>query len=626
MKGKRATNKRRYMPGLDGFRGLAVLAVIFYHMNFSWAAGGLLGVTVFFVLSGYLITNILLTDWETKGKIQLKRFWWRRIRRLFPAMYAMLLVVFVWITLFDRALLAPLREDFLSVIFYFSNWWFIIKDHSYFASYETPSLVGHFWSLAIEEQFYILWPILIIAMMLIFKKRGVGIFWTMLILAAISTVWMGYLYEPGADPSRVYYGTDTRAFSLLIGAALAVVWPSNKLSEKVGISQRIFLDTIGLIVLVIIGAVVFYTDQFSEFMYTGGMFLFSILVAILLAVLAHPASILAKVMSFKPLRWAGLRSYAMYLWHYPIVILIGSSYYNDGTWSWTVVLQLILIAVIAELSWRYIEEPVKNGAIENWWKRVRNKTWNFSDMIAQHAMKVVTFLTLFAIAVIGFISAPAFEVTQEEKVESIEVVADEEEKKAAEAEARRLEEEAERLRQEKESLEQRKQLAIEQLHQEQVTVIGDSVMLAAVDHLREQFPALSANVKIGRQMAAAPPIIQELANAGQLGQHVVLGLGSNGNFNTNTLKKALNALGEDRSVYLITTRIRNNWQENVNANLKSVAELYDNVEIIDWHALSADHPEWFEPDKTHLNITGAKAYTDIIVRAMEERVARQVEK
>lgn len=217
-----AKQKLPYIPALDGLRALAVFAVIFYHMGLVWAPGGLLGVTIFFVISGYLITSLLLIEWDNNGSINLPQFWLRRIRRLFPAIVLVVLVVGILCIIFNHALFTKLREDMWAALCWVTNWWYILRDVSYFEALGAPSPLTHFWSLAIEEQFYLVWPVIL----LLAHKFGAKRSWmrnATLILMALSVLEMAFMYSPEADPSRVYYGTDTRAFSLLIGAALAFV-------------------------------------------------------------------------------------------------------------------------------------------------------------------------------------------------------------------------------------------------------------------------------------------------------------------------------------------------------------------------------------------------------------------
>ena len=223
--------KSRYIPALDGLRALAVLGVIAYHMGMAWMPGGLLGVTVFFVLSGYLITSLLLIEWDSTGTIDLPQFWLRRVKRLFPAIAFVIIVTAVLCTLFDHSLLTKLREDMWAALCWVTNWWYILRDVSYFDALGAPSPVTHFWSLAIEEQFYVVWPVVLILAHKFGVKRT-HMRNATFVLALASALEMAILFNPDADPSRVYYGTDTRAFSLLIGAWLAFVWPSNQLGAN----------------------------------------------------------------------------------------------------------------------------------------------------------------------------------------------------------------------------------------------------------------------------------------------------------------------------------------------------------------------------------------------------------
>lgn len=318
----------RYMAGLDGLRALAVIAVIAYHLNERWAPGGLLGVGVFFVLSGYLITDILITQWKTLGKVELRTFWIRRARRLLPALLLMLIAAGAWILLFDRPRMASLQEEVLAGLTYVSNWWLIFRQVSYFESFGPPSPLGHLWSLSVEEQFYLLWPILLL-LGLKFTPRRAQLAGLTLAGAAVSAAAMAWLYEPGTDPSRVYYGTDTRAFGLLIGAALAMVWPSRKLSSDIAPAARRTMDALGAAGLGTIGFMIWRTDEYDAFLYNGGLVMLSLSAAVVVAVLAHPASRLAGLLSVKPLKWIGVRSYGIYLWHYPVIVLTSPAV-DDG--------------------------------------------------------------------------------------------------------------------------------------------------------------------------------------------------------------------------------------------------------------------------------------------------------
>src|SRR5215210_3121354 len=257
-------HSQRYMPGLDGLRAIAVLAVIAYHLNPASAPGGLLGVGVFFTLSGYLITDLLLGQREATGRLQLGDFWLRRARRLLPALFLMLAVVVAWVTLLDRSLLPGLRGDVLAAVGYVSNWWNIVREASYFARFGPPPPLDHLWSLAVEEQFYLIWPWLL-WLGLRYVPGRYALAGLTLAGATLSAVAMALIYQPGVDPTRVYEGTDTRAFGLLIGAALAMVWPSRRLRADLALRRLLLLDGAGGVGLVVIALLIWQTNQYSAF-------------------------------------------------------------------------------------------------------------------------------------------------------------------------------------------------------------------------------------------------------------------------------------------------------------------------------------------------------------------------
>ena len=363
------TQNHRYIAGLDGLRAFAVLAVVAYHFNFSWAAGGFLGVDVFFVISGYLITSNILTLQESEINFSLREFWIRRIRRLLPAAYVMIIAVFVWTMIFKPEMVATVKCDAASSIVYASNWWYIFHKVSYFNSFGSPSPLKNLWSLAVEEQFYIVWPIILITGLKVFKKRE-KLSNIVFMAALCSAILMAILYKPGADPSRVYYGTDTRAFELLIGSWLAIVYPMKRLySKKKSIKQRSMLNITSTITFAIFIISVIFVNEYQTFLYRGGMLLISLNAAILIACACHPSSYLGRLLSWKPLSWLGKRSYGVYLWHYPIIVLSTPVYEIGNPSYWRVGLQLVITIIIAEISYRFIEMPIRKNGFRGVFKR-----------------------------------------------------------------------------------------------------------------------------------------------------------------------------------------------------------------------------------------------------------------
>jgi peptidoglycan/LPS O-acetylase OafA/YrhL len=382
---------QRYMPGLDGLRALAVAAVIAYHLNMPWAPGGLLGVGVFFTLSGYLITDLLLGSWHTTNNLQLRDFWLRRARRLLPALFVMLAAVTIWVALADRSQLGALRGDVFAASAYVSNWWLALQHVSYFARFGPPSPLGHLWSLAVEEQFYLIWPWLLLAGLIWLGRRrlreqhkypgldrGVTNLLPLavvtLVLAALSAGEMALLYQPSFDPSRVYDGTDTRAFGLLFGAALAMVWPSRALRPKVTPGARRLIDGIGILGLIGIFLLIGLTNQYSPFLYRGGLVLLSLATVLVVASATHPASRMGRLLGVRPLRWTGVRSYGIYLWHYPVIVLTTATV-AAHTDLGRDALQVGATVVLADLSWRLIETPIRHGALGRTLAEAKSFSW-----------------------------------------------------------------------------------------------------------------------------------------------------------------------------------------------------------------------------------------------------------
>ena len=371
---KPAGGSQRYVPGLDGLRALAVLAVIAYHIGLSWAPGGLLGVGVFFTLSGYLITDLLLSHQQATGRLGMLEFWRRRGRRLLPALFVMLAVVAGWVALRQSAQLPALRGAMAAAAGYVSNWWLIAQNSSYFARFGPPSPLGHLWSLAVEEQFYLLWPWLLwLALRCTAgqpqrSRRRLLIAGTAA-LATASALAMAILYHPGYDPTRVYDGTDTRAFALLIGAGLAFACPSRAMVAAVTVRRRRLLEGTGFAGLIVIGLLIWRTTQYSPFLYRGGFVILSVATAAVVWAVSSPASRVGRALGAQPLRWLGVRSYGIYLWHYPIIVLTTPGAGTPGLARGTV--QVAASIAAAALSWRYIEEPIGHGAIGRWRAQVR---------------------------------------------------------------------------------------------------------------------------------------------------------------------------------------------------------------------------------------------------------------
>lgn len=614
----------RYIRSLDGLRGLAVLAVIAYHLNFNWALGGFLGVTIFFVLSGYLITNLLLIEYERNNTINLMNFWIRRARRLLPGMITVLLAVTAWATLFAQPFLSRLRDDFIPALFYYSNWWYIFQDLSYFEAMSTPSVLTHFWSLAIEEQFYIIWPLLIVGAFLckLNKKQIVNL---TLLFAVLSALIMALFYSPTVDPSRVYYGTDTRAFSLLIGAALAFIWPSQKLSQTMPTYLRRIMDVIGAICLMAILIMVVLVNQYDSFLYLGGMLLVSILTALLLAVLIHPASKLSVIMTFKPLTWFGERSYSIYLWHYPIILFTSSQNRTGDTSIVIILLQMALTLVFAALSYKYIENPIRKGAISNFYKKVRSSEWSMKQITHWQWFTVACTILLISISLVGLanksvgvsqLQGSEAAQTSEQNETSTEKVTENQKQEHAIIEEESSSNDTEKVEETNKENVADSQKEATDYH---ISIIGDSVMVNVEPYIKDLFPNTDVDASIGRQMYESPQLIKSIKQNNNLGDFVIIALGTNGAFTSAQLSDVIASIGSEHQILLINTRVPKNWESIVNKRLEEAVNNDSSIRLIDWYSFSSGHDEYFDNDGVHLTQTGAKAYADMIAAEIRKQ-------
>lgn len=600
---KPARPKSRYIPSLDGLRAFAVLSVIAYHMSMPWAKGGLLGVTIFFVLSGYLITSLLVIEFQGTGRIDLPQFWLRRIRRLFPAIVFSVVVIAVLCTIFNHALLTKLRPDVIPSLFFFNNWWQIFHNVSYFDALGAPSPVTHFWSLAIEEQFYLVWPVLLFVLMKLgVKKRTLSIM--TLALALLSAIDMAVLFDPHGDPSRVYYGTDTRAFSLLIGAWLAFVWPSNQLgatdSVSIGANARRALDGVGIAAFIGLVLMVAFADGFSPFLYRGGLVLCSVLTAIVIAVLVHPASILGKFWGLSPFVWIGKRSYGIYLWHYPMLLLIiPQSGIVETPW-WMLLVALAAIFAISAFSYTFVENPIRHGAIGTLLADIANHRTTLAEWVREHIVPVVAAAALVLIAVGGLIFVP-----DTSALEGGDLLKDESAQIGGPT-AGALSESAEDVH-----------VASSDAKLD-ILMIGDSVSVRAIPNFQETFPYGAIDAAVNRQLYVGQSIYQTYADQNIVGNVVVFALGTNGVATDEQLDTLIDAVGSDKRIWFINTRSTTSWMAETNDALARAAERHENVSLIDWYNLSASHGDWFDGDGTHLSANGAQAYVDMVHSAVAD--------
>ena len=659
-----AARSSGYMPALDGLRAFAVLAVVLYHLGVPSTQGGLIGVTVFFVISGYLITKLLLKEYARTGTLDFKSFYIKRVKRLMPAIVLVVLVTATLCTLFNHALLTKMRPDVLPSLFFFNNWWQIANDASYFDNIGGPSPLTHFWSLAIEEQFYLVLPVcLFLALRFGASRRQLA--GGVLVLALASIVAMAVLYDPAADPTRVYYGTDTRAFSLLIGVALAVV-SANRRDRRLtpAVCDGLALLGIGGLVLFVV-----LCEGTGPFLYYGGFLLASILsAAAIVGLVESGGGLVARVFSLKPLLWVGTRSYGIYLWHYPLALLMTpQNAASDLPW-WHPVVLAVVIGLVAEASYRLVEQPIRTGTFRFWRaprpvarrrpngpqrpegsRQPATSRERSSSGRSQRPTLPAPLATLgrlqpvvLAVGACALVALCSFAFVPDTSVLSKEGAAllsgsDEavtsgsgpaakteanESAPTAEAEAPSSAAEAEGgdntyLATDSRTDSQRafdEALVNKPVPEGAYNVvwIGDSVSIRPVPYAQKAFPSGYIDAKKNRRLAQGVEIYQSLAASGQVGNVVVFALGTNGAPKAENIDAAVQAVGPDTGIWFVTLRTSEFDPTASNQAMRDAASRYENVRVIDWHAASEGHDEYFDGDGTHLSELGAQVYTSLI--------------
>ncbi|MDE4541180.1 acyltransferase family protein [Thermoanaerobacterium sp. R66] len=624
----------RYMAGLDGLRALAVLAVIGYHLNLTFLQGGFFGVSIFFVLSGYLITNIIASEWEKNNKVDLKNFWKRRMLRLFPALFIMVIVVVSYVTLFDASRLSSIKGDAITSLLYVNNWWLIFHKVSYFAKFGPQSTFGNLWSLAVEGQFYLIWPLALIAAFKYIKKKKY-IFVITLLLSALSALAMGMMYIPGMDPSRVYYGTDTRAFGLLLGSALALILPSNKFSSNEAKRKVLIYDMIGFLAIVSIFAMLMYVNQYDPFVYRGGMYLLSVITAVVVAVSAHPKSLLGKILGCAPLRWLGARSYGVYLWYFPVLILTTPTVDTKGFDPIRALLQVFMIIVISAFSWKYVEDPIRHGAL----KKIINdlKSLRFEKGKILPTLKTSALVSLSVCLMSTFIAGMSGIIPASASVAlnsgSSNIASDSPSYVGSSSNiSSDVQDYNDNLPDNRRDIKYypykggNSNSAVSNSGDSTtspvqdgkgITIIGDSILIDTKPYLEEMLPGITIDGKVGRQMYQAKDVVKNLKAKGKI-DTLIVELGTNGPFTEDQLLSLLKSAEPVKRVILVNVRVPRPWESIVNETLSKVSSEYPHTTLIDWYKASYGHDSFFSPDAVHLEPSGAKYFASLIANAVKE--------
>jgi len=602
------------LPGLDGLRGIAVLAVIIYHADISALAGGFLGVDVFFVLSGFLITNLLLEELTRTNTIDRANFYLRRIRRLLPALLLVLFasVLVSGLLVMDAAY--QVRRDLPWAVTFVLNLSYIFFDQSYFVNISRPPLLQHLWSLSIEEQFYVIWPLVIIGL----YKLPLGritprqkIFAVSLFLALASSAWMVYLsiangFPIPNDPSRVYFGTDTHAMGLLIGCATGALWRSERLSKRLTPDRATALNGLGMFCLAGIAYFFIFVSELNEWLYRGGFLVLSIITAALIVIIAHPGLKIGTQLGNPVLKWFGDRSYGIYLWHWPVFVLLRTGI--DVQWPEPVIFvaKIAIVLIISDFSYRLVELPIRQGAIGN-----RLKIWRELGLPRPAVRSFVTAglaTAVLATSLVGMYRAPTPDAGNLTGIGGITAI-DEVAVVAAQPVVALSTDPA---------INAQQVADLQAKIQEQLppVVFGDSVVLGARNSLREVLGEISIDAQVSRQPNAIAERIQLRRAENKLGKVVVIHMGTNGTMREDVLRTAMEGLTDRERVVVVNIRVPRAWMKPNNEIIAETVAEFPNVRFVDWAAASKGKKKYFAPDGVHLTKTGGKVFADLINEAI----------
>ncbi|MBL7099287.1 MAG: acyltransferase family protein [Alphaproteobacteria bacterium] len=599
------------LPGLDGLRAIAVTAVFLFHADITWTKGGYLGVDLFFVISGFLITSLLMAETEKLGRLRIGDFYVRRARRLLPASYLMTVTVILAAKIWAPDALPRLRDDTIASLFYVTNWEFIFRGQSYFTDIARQPLLTHLWSLAIEEQFYIVWAPVLYFLAPKHSRRALAI--GAALLAAASVAWMAIsakrlgLPDSGADASRLYFGTDTHGFGLIVGAVLGLLWQPNHQPKAINPATKDGVFILGLLPLAGTVALMVTMSESVSWLYPWGFLLSALTSAALIMAATYRSAAFGAVLDNGVMRWLGERSYGVYLWHWPIFMMtrpdIDLHWPHDQIFGF----RLVLTLGISALSYRYVEQPIRHGALGRVWERLMSDrrwiglfAWRAAAVAASAATMVIAAASVLVMApkqalpakdvliAMGLDPNTGLPSTSNAIIAPVKPVL---------------------------PAVRPPTVPVDEYLGQDVTAVGDSVLLGASAVLTKMLPGIHIYATVGWQAANVLNQLQALADAKALTPVVLIHLGTNGIVTEDQLRKMLSLLSDRKRVILVNTHVPRRWQDDNNDTIQRVARDYPNVVLADWHDVAEGQPDFFVSDGVHLTVPGMHVFAAEIMRA-----------
>lgn len=582
------TKQVRHIASIDGLRAIAVTAVVLYHLGISWIPGGFLGVDLFFVISGYVITRLILDSINRSSALDLRGFYWARLRRIYPGFLFMLFSTIIFIGVWAPEAVKRFLKDLPYALTGTMNWSLVARHQDYFEAIGRPPLLQHTWSLAVELQFYLIWPIILLTILKYFGKKNVAraaLLIAMISGAALFIVSLRLDATNAQQVSHVYFGTDTHSLGLFLGSALAVSWIPQNLSANIEKRAQDVVDGIGVVGLLGLIGTFLFIDETNATLYRIAFPLAGVFGCLVIISLVHPASRFAPLISSAPFKWIGERSYGIYIWHWVVFQLTRPSVDITGD-PWALYLaRVLLVLALADISLRWVEIPFRQGNVQNWIRGIKYRAPKVQ--LRQRAYVGISIISLLAVSTSISIQA----------INKVDLMA----KQAAQA----LQDEAN---------------ANQDLGSTTgLWVTGDSVILGIRAKLEKQVHISLINARVGRQ---APELlaVMKVDQSSVPVSPVIFNLGNNNKLTESTVTEIFDVVKNQPQIIVVNTAVPRPWRDENNKIIAQVASRYANVNLIDWQRISEGHPELFAPDGVHLSPTGSDAYVAAVLKVLKQPV------
>ena len=582
----KGVDSTKHITSIDGLRAIAVTAVLLYHLGISWIPGGFLGVDLFFVISGYVITRLILDSINQSSALDLRAFYAARIRRIFPGLIFMVICTIIFIGVWAPEAIKRFLSDLPYALTGTINWLLVARNQDYFETVGRPPLLQHTWSLAVELQFYLIWPIILLTVLKYFGKKHIARI--ALIIAMISGIALFFvslqLDQANAKQiSHIYFGTDTHSLGLFLGAALAVSWIPQNLSANIEKRAQDVIDAIGVVGLLGLISIFLFIDQSNAGLYRIAFPLAGIFGCLVIISLVHPASRFAPLISTAPFRWIGQRSYGIYIWHWVVFQVTRPSVDLSGQ-TWALYLaRVLLVLALADISLRWVEIPFRQGVVQNWFRGMKYRS---AKVRLRQQISVIASI-VFTLAITTSISVQA--ITKSDQIAN------------------------DLLAQSNEPTKPTDDLA----STTGLWVTGDSVILGIRSKLEAKQHISLVNARVGRQ---APELlaVMRVDQTSVPQSPVVFNLGNNNALSEATVVEIFEVLKNQPQIIVVNTAVPRAWKDANNAIISSVAARYQNVIVVDWNKISSGRPELFAPDGVHLSPAGSDVYVDLVLSVLEK--------